>query len=146
MELKIHTSDGRASTVDGPLVGEAFARVDGRVSSPFWTVPEVAEYLRRSERTIRRYCEQGNLDRVKMPGGFDLIDAESVDRFVAAHRELSTAECAGGRAAPATITCNTPSPARRKPVSACAIEKQISKSAAHGTSSASTHSKGTGRR
>jgi excisionase family DNA binding protein len=51
--------------------------------SPYLTIPEVADYLRVSRRTVFTLLRTGALQRTKLVGGRTVIHRASLDAFVA---------------------------------------------------------------
>jgi len=47
----------------------------------FYTVKEVAEILKVSERTVQKWCRDGVLNAMKLPGGHYRIPVEEVRKL-----------------------------------------------------------------
>lgn len=52
---------------------------------PCWTVPELADYLQVSRRTITEWIRQGRLRAHRLSTTVTVIQPAEVERFLAAH-------------------------------------------------------------
>ena len=62
-------------------LGRLLSRVNRR-PSPWFTVKEAAEYLRSSERQIRRYIDDNHLKANRLPTGSIRVHISDIDSFI----------------------------------------------------------------
>ena len=62
-------------------LGRLLSRVNRR-PSPWFTVKEAAEYLRSSERQIRRYIDDKHLKANRLPTGSIRVHISDLDSFI----------------------------------------------------------------
>jgi excisionase family DNA binding protein len=75
------------AVLQSPTIGNNRSSARGREAIKFFTIPEVAECLNVSTRTVRRWIKRGELIAHR-PGGVVRIAESDLGAFLARYREI----------------------------------------------------------